>query len=201
MEKEFDQIFTLLSNEEFKDPATGLLFFPAYIYTYDPRKEYEIRKEIVRLNKKLERPSNSLNSLLINIYEKFIDYLKSDDYAGKSLFDQILEMEKSNPEEAEEWAKEEAQSDEFLDYLGEEFKNYFDPDSQDKIYLLIYGFGTIFPYLRVSHFLKSTEKFIKHFKLIVFYPGEFSTDNYSLFGHFNDDNLYRANHLNQLLQK
>lgn len=199
MQADFDKIFKLLSDDEFKDPGTGLLFFPAYIYTYDPRKEYEVRNEIQTLNRNLERPSNNLNSLKINIYHAFIDYLKSKKYFGETLFSQMIEKEKEDPDEAQELIKVEAQSEEFLDYLGSLFKKHFEEKSKEKIYLLVYGFGSIFPYLRVSHFLKNTEKFIKHFKLIVFYPGEFNSDNYSLFGQFNDDNLYRANHLNQLL--
>ena len=41
-----------LSNEDFQDPDTGTLFFPAYICTYDPEKEYEIRVEIENLKER-----------------------------------------------------------------------------------------------------------------------------------------------------
>ena len=64
---------------------------------------------------------------------------------------------------------------------------------------IIYGFGTAFPYLRASDFLKKTEKLIKEFKVIVFYPGTYKNSNYSMFNELNDDNLYRANHLNNQL--
>lgn len=194
-----DRIFTLLSDNAFKNPNTGLLFFPAYIYTYAPQDEYHIRKQIEILNSQLKRPTNSLNCLVINIYEEFIKFLKNNSFAGESLFDQIMQLEVDDALEASEFIKEKAQDEEFIDYLGELFSNYFKDKTSDKIYLIIHGFGSIFPYLRVSHFLKNTEKYIKNYKLILFYPGEFKNANYSLFGHFNDDNLYRANHLNQLL--
>ena len=195
-----ESIFNLLSDEAFKDPNTGLLFFPAYIYTYDPKDEYQIREEINILNNQLKRPSNSLNCFVINIYQEFISYLLDQKFAGKSLIDEIFELEKNEPEEAQEYIKEKAQDNgEFLDYLGEKIQDYFQDKAIDKVYFIVYGFGTIFPYLRVSHFLKNTEKYIKNHKLIVFYPGNFQNANYSLFGEFNDDNLYRANHLNQLL--
>jgi len=195
-----EQIFSLLSDEAFKDPNTGLLFFPAYIYTYDPKEEYEIRNQINTLNEQLKRPSNSLNCLVINVFYEFIEFLKNQSFAGRSLIDEILELEESDFQEASEYLKEKAQDQgEFIDYLGNKISNYFEAKDDAKVYLLVYGFGSIFPYLRVSHFLKNTEKHIKNHKLIVFYPGSFTMANYSLFGEFNDDNLYRANHLNQLL--
>lgn len=195
-----EQIFSLLSDEAFKDPNTGLLFFPAYIYTYDPKEEYEIRNQINTLNEQLKRPSNSLNCLVINVFYEFIEFLKNQSFAGRSLIDEILELEESDVQEASEYLKEKAQDQgEFIDYLGNKISNYFESKDDAKVYLLVYGFGSIFPYLRVSHFLKNTEKHIKNHKLIVFYPGSFTMANYSLFGEFNDDNLYRANHLNQLL--
>lgn len=195
-----ERIFNLLSDEAFKDPNTGLLFFPVYIYTYDPKDEYQIREEINILNEQLKRPSNSLNCLVINIYQEFIAYLESQTFAGQSLIDEIINLENEDPEEALEYIKEKAQEEsEFLDYIREKITLYFKEKSSDKVYFLVYGFGTIFPYLRVSHFLKNIEKSAVNHKLIVFYPGDFKHSNYSLFGEFNDDNLYRANHLNQLL--
>ena len=66
MPQKMNAIFELLSEQEFKNPDTGLLFFPVYIYTYSPKDEFEMRKEILKLDETLKRPSNSLNSLLIN---------------------------------------------------------------------------------------------------------------------------------------
>ncbi|OYD42846.1 hypothetical protein CHU00_15790 [Sphingobacterium cellulitidis] len=195
-----DRIFNLLSEDAFKDPNTGLLFFPAYIYTYDPREEYQIRKEINLLNEQLKRPSNSLNCMVINIYVEFLTFLKEQTYNGETLLDDSFNYESEDFEGAQEYLKVKAQEEgEFLDYLGQKIEGYFKDRDADKVYFIVYGFGSIFPYLRVSHFLKNTEKYIKHHKLIVFYPGTYSNANYSLFGEFNDDNLYRANHLNQLL--
>ena len=40
----------LLTDKEFQEPETGNLFFPAYIYQYDPKEEYSIRKQILNGN-------------------------------------------------------------------------------------------------------------------------------------------------------
>lgn len=92
-----DRIFTLLSDNAFKVPNTGLLFFPAYIYTYPPKEEYLIRQQIEILNSQLQRPSNNLNCLVINIYEEFITIVKKDiesrflDYFNSPMFESVRE--------------------------------------------------------------------------------------------------------------
>lgn len=194
-----DKVFQLLSREDFKDPDTGLLFFPVYIYTYPSGKEFQIRNQIELLNERLKRPSNNLNCLAINIYKEFINYLKMNEFAGASLFDSILELEKDDYKEALEFIQEKANEDQFMNFMGKKFEAYFIEQQSDKVYLFLHGFGSVFPYLRLSTLLKNTEKYTKNFKLIAFYPGDFKNANYSLFGFFNDDNVYRANHLNKFI--
>ena len=75
-----DKLYDFLSDKGFQNPDTGKLFFPAYIYTYDPKDEYQVRKEISDLIERLKRPNNNLNCLVINIYEEFINYLKSTNF-------------------------------------------------------------------------------------------------------------------------
>lgn len=194
-----DKIFQLLSSEDFKDPDTGLLFFPVYIYTYPAEKEFQIREQIDLLNEKLKRPSNNLNCLVINIYKEFIIYLKESTFAGTSLFDSILDLEKDNYEDSLEFIQEKANDDQFMNFIGQKFEAYFKEQQTDRVYLFLHGFGSVFPYLRLSTLLKNTEKYTKNFKLIAFYPGDFKNANYSLFSLFNDDNVYRANHLNKFI--
>ena len=46
-----DKIYDLMSDKGFQEPSTGNLFFPAYVYTYKPELEYEIREQIAQLIK------------------------------------------------------------------------------------------------------------------------------------------------------
>ena len=62
----------LLSDKEFQEPETGNLFFPAYIYQYDSKDEYNIRKQIRNLKDRLIRPNNFVDTLILNIYDEFI---------------------------------------------------------------------------------------------------------------------------------
>ena len=193
-----DKIYDLMSDKGFQEPRTGNLFFPAYVYTYKPELEYEIREQIAQLIKKLKRPNHYLDCLVINIYEELIDYLKADSFAGSTIFDSILEKEKEDYEDALNWILDEVDNG-FYEYFEEKINGHFKEKNEKRVFLIIYGFGTAFPYLRASDFLKKTEKLIKEFKVIVFYPGTYKNSNYSMFNELNDDNLYRANHLNNQL--
>lgn len=195
-----DKIYDLLSDKGFQEPRTGNLFFPAYIYTYKPELEYEVREQIAQLINKLKRPNHYLDCLVINIYEELITFLKADSFSGSSIFDLIIEKEKEDYQDAFNWVLDEVDEG-FYTHFENKVKNHFTDKSEKRVFLIIYGFGTVFPYLRASDFLKKTERLIKEFKVIVFYPGKYEDSNYILFNELNDDNLYRANHLNNQLSE
>lgn len=188
-----------MADKGFQEPRTGNLFFPVYIYTYEPSEEYEMRREINLLIEKLERPNNYLDCLVINMYDEMIEYLKKEQFANRTLFDLISEKEKEDDEEALTWVRDEINEGNFYNNFTKKVKNHFGQNNEKKVYLVLHGFGTAYPYLRVSDFLKNTEQLIKEFKVIVFYPGNYDNNNYNMFGLLNDDNLYRANHLNKYL--
>lgn len=196
---DFDKIFELLSDKSFQDPRTGNLFFPAYIYTYPPANEYEIRDKIEQAVNNLARPSNYLNTLSINIYHELIAFLKSRVFMKRSLLDQIIEKEKEDPNAASNWVKDQIKN--FIIHFEEKVEKHFADADKNKAYLILYGFGSIFPYLRASELIKQTESLIKDFKVIVFFPGEYEDSYYSLFEILKDENTYRANHLNNLLNE
>jgi hypothetical protein len=194
-----DKIYDLLADKAFQEPRTGDLFFPAYIYTYPPEDEYKTREEIALLTEKLKRPNNFLDCLVLNIYDEFIEHLKSYSFAGRTIFDEVVNKEKSDPKAAAKWIRQLATDRKFYNYISDKVHGHFEAKTDKRVYLLIHGFGSSFPYVRASEFLKNTESLIKEFKIIVFYPGEYKDGHYSLFKELHDDNMYRANHLNQLL--
>lgn len=199
MNSNIDKIYDLMADKGFQEPRTGNLFFPAYIYTYPPENEYEIRENIQLLDKKLKRPNHYLDSLMINIFDELIEYFKNETFAGKSLFDLVVEKEKEDPADALSWIREEINNGNFYAKFENKVRDFFKENDNKRVYLILYGFGSSFPYLRASELLKRTEKLIKEFKVIIFYPGDYKESNYSLFKILNDDNMYRANYLNSQL--
>lgn len=194
-----EELYDFLAAGSFQDRRTGNLFFPVYIYTYPPEMEYEIREHIAYLVEQLQRPSNYLDCMVLNIYEEMIRYVKETTFRGKSLFDEIAEKEKESPEEAEDWFQDEIDSPEFIEFIRQKVNQHFaDRSDQTRAYLLLHGFGDAFPHLRTSTFLKRTESLVKDFKMIVFYPGDYDGKHYRMFTEIANDNVYRATRLNEL---
>lgn len=195
-----DNLVNLLEDKGFQDPKTGNLFFGAYIYLYDPASEHEMQKNIKTLTDRLKRPNNYLDCLTINLFDFFIEYLKGNSFIGTSFFDTAIEQEQVNPDKAIDYLLREIEDDRFYKAFEAKVKNHFSIQNENKkVYLLINGIGEIYPYLRTSTFLKRTEALIKDFKIIVFYPGNYSDNEYTLFKELKTDNIYRVTLLNNLI--
>jgi len=189
----------LLSDKEFQEPETGNLFFPAYIYQYDSQDEYSIREQIRNLKDRLIRPNNFVDTLILNIYDEFISFLKDEKMGGESVLDLITQndTEKEMPDNLKDVLFNKANSLAFFNYINTKATKHFkEPTKFKKVYLMLYGFGSIFPFLRTSTYLKNFEEHVKGYKLIVFFPGYYENKNYHLFGEFHDENIYRATLIN-----
>jgi hypothetical protein len=187
-----NELYDLLCDEDFQDSKTGNLFFPAYMYIYDPTKEYTIREQIQFLKDRLVRPNTYVDVLIINLFTEFIDYLKERDFGGKTLLDTLLQNELKDPDKVTESLRREAVRREFLSSLNTKIKAHIEPaDDLKKSFVFVHGFGEIYPYLRASKFLSNFEKYISGYKIILFYPGT-AKDYYSMFNLLNDENPYRA---------
>lgn len=186
------ELYDQLCDKEFQNHYTGNLFFPAYMYMYDATKEYEVDREILSIRDRLFRPANYLDALVIDIFDEFLTYLKSETFGKKSKYDFYLDHEASSMQKVADALKQDAYNDRFLAYLDKKIQDHLsNADEYEVAYVFVKGFGNSFPYLRASRFMNKFEKYINGFKLIMFYPGQ-AKDYYSLFGLLKDENLYRA---------
>ena len=193
----------ILSDKGFQEPETGNLFFPAYIYTYKPEDEYKIRKEIKGLKNRLIRPNNHIDVMIINIFDEFISYLKSAKVGDDEIYSVLLDKELSDadPKSVHKLLSREANGEKFIMHLKSLANKHFgEVTEKKKVYLFVYGFGSVFPFIRASKFLKKYEKHLSGYKLIVFYPGIYENKNYQLFNEFNDENIYRAVPVDSMLR-
>tara|TARA_R110002167_G_scaffold26873_4_gene92116 strand:- start:1392 stop:1982 length:591 start_codon:yes stop_codon:yes gene_type:complete len=186
------ELYTHLSNDDFKDHETGNLFFPAYMYMYNAEEEYKIDAEILDIKNRLHRPTNYLDVIVLDIYEEFIVYLKQEKIAKSNKFAFYNMHEQRKPEAVHKSLSKDAYDPRFLEFLNGKIQAHLKiEDTFQRSYVFIKGFGNAFPYIRASRFFNNFEKYVKGYKLIMFYPGE-AKEYYSLFGLLKDENLYRA---------
>ncbi len=198
---DLSNLIQFMEDKGFQEPETGKLFFPAYIYLYEAEEEYQLRKELEKLLKRLKRPNHFLDCQVINLFEVFVEFLKNTSFGGETIFEQIIQKEEESPSDSQQWIKDEINSEAFYVFLEEKVNAYFGvPDPEKRVYLIVHGVGDVYPYLRASEFLKRMEHVVKHFKLILFYPGTYSDGNYNLFDQLKNDNIYRVNLLNLMIK-
>lgn len=186
------ELYTQLSDKDFQNHQTGNLFFPAYMYMYNAENEYEIDAEILDIKNRLHRPSHYLDVMVIDIFETFVDYLKQEKFGKTNKFEYYTQIEESKTDAVDKALKQDAYNQRFLTYLDEKIKSHLEKAKDVEVaYVFMKGFAHAYPYLRASRFMNNFEKYIKGYKLIMFYPGEVKT-YYSLFGLLKDENLYRA---------
>lgn len=186
------ELYNKLSDKDFQDHATGNLFFPAYMYMYNPVDEYVIESEILDIKNRLHRPNSYLDVMVMDIFEEFVDFTKNTKFGKATKFDFYLQHEEKKQEAVQKALEKDAYDVRFLDFLDKRINEHLEASKPYEVsYVLMKGFGNAFPYIRASRFMSNFEKYIKSYKLIMFYPGK-AKEYYSLFGLLKDENLYRA---------
>jgi len=186
------ELYTKLSNKDFQDHQTGNLFFPAYMYMYEPTEEIAIENEILDIKNRLHRPNSYLDVMVMDVFEEFIQYTKQTKFGKSTKFDFYLQNEPTKPEPVLKALSKDAYDQRFLNRLDGKIQEHMEQAKPSEVsYVFIKGFGNAFPYIRASRFMSHFEKYINGYKLILFYPGE-AKEYYSLFGLLKDEHLYRA---------
>ncbi|SDL70750.1 protein of unknown function [Daejeonella rubra] len=185
------ELYDQLSDKGFQDHQTGNLFFPAYMFMYNPELEYEVEKEILDIKNRLHRPNNYLDVMVLDIFEEFISFLKNEKFGNSTKYNFYLEHESNKKDAVDKALKQDAYTEKFMNYLRDKIADHQNDADYEIAYVFIKGFGNSYPYIRASRFMSNFEKHIKGYKLIMFYPGV-AKGYYSLFGLLQDENLYRA---------
>jgi hypothetical protein len=185
------ELHNQLCDKDFQNHQTGNLFFPAYMYMYNPEMEYQVEKEILDIKNSLHRPTNYLDVMVLDIFEEFLSFLKNEKFGNSTKYAYYLEHESSKKDAVDKALKQDAYTEKFMNYLRDKIAAHHNDTDYEVAYVFIKGFGNSYPYIRASRFMSNFEKHIKGFKLIMFYPGV-AKGYYSLFGLLQDENLYRA---------
>jgi len=195
-----ENLIEFLKKDSFQDTEAGLLSFPAYVYTYDPTKEYQMRDELATLKQRLDRPKSWQECLILSIYDELVQYLEERKLGNESMWELILEKESEDPKKARSDLSRHTHSDEFIDFINSKIVEHLEVESEKgKSYVFIHGWGSIFPFLRAHTFLNKMEDKIKHYKMILLYPGQYKDGQYIMFNELQSDEIYRGSCLNQLI--
>ena len=166
-----------LKQEKFlKGPRNDLSY---YIFDYNPKDEIEVRYHVKNILKDFNRLS--ANKIIeFDLYKMFIEFLKEQD-----IFEQIQEMEKADGKEFTLNAITPFISEEmYIDKIKNEASNYE--------VVFITGVGKIYPFMRSHFILNKLHSVLGKKTLVMFYPGQYTGQDLTLFNKIVDDNYYRA---------
>ncbi|MDY2980258.1 MAG: DUF1788 domain-containing protein [Fusobacterium sp.] len=152
---------------------------PFYIFDYDPKDELIVRENIRSYFLKEVAKSEKLKAIEIDLFDLLLESLKND-----GIFDLVFQMEERRGSQVlYEKLKNSFNIEVILEYIKEK--------SKDKNFVIITGVGKIFPVVRTHALLHNLQNIFNETKVLLFFPGEYTTRDLRLFG-FKDNNYYRA---------
>ena len=189
------ELYEYLCSPQFQDEHSGNVFYNYYIYQYPASKEYEMRRQIQEFKEKLERPTNFVDALVLDLFKVFCEYLRNEKFGDNSLLDDTFEEDKVHPDMVTNELTTEANSDSFISFVSQIIDEHINSNNGYKHpYVFDNGIGKMFPYLRTNVFLTHYEKYndTSRYKIILFYPGHQEGNSFSLFDTLEDAHTYRA---------
>ena len=153
-----------------------------WIFDYAPEHELQVREYIAFLNSLLAKKHSQLSVANINLLENLVEYLKE-----RKLLDRAFQLQKTKGDTALLKALEgPLHMDKFVPFLLKH------NSIQDQDLVLFSGVGSVWPLLRAHNLLNSLHADLGHVPLVLFYPGEYTGKDLSLFNRIPSNNYYRA---------
>lgn len=152
-----DELYEYLCSPLFLDEKSGNIFYNYYIYQYPASQEYEMRRQIQEFKQKLERPTNFVNALVLDLFRVFCEYLQNEKFGDTSLLEDTFEGDRLHPDMVTTELTSEANSDNFIRFVRDKIEAHMAlNDGYNKPYVFIHGIGKMFPYLRTNVFSPGT---------------------------------------------
>lgn len=179
--KKFDNLYQVISSEEFLQMESLGGEIPFFISAFDARQLNEVEKSIKGLKKKLEL--NGIPVLELNLYDIAIGLLNNELGQGE-----IFELEKQMDKLEFKVALQSTLD--IHEVLLPRIKTLID-SSNARVYFLT-GIGMVFPFIRSHNVLNNLQNVAKSAPTVVFFEGDYNGLSLELFGLLKDDNYYRA---------
>ena len=182
LQQRLNKITDIVLSDDFlkKKGLGGDLCF--WIFDYAPENELQVREYIAFLNNLLSAKHSHLNVVNINLLEDMIAYLKE-----RNLLDRAFDLQKKKGDEALLKALSgPLHMDKFVPFL---LKHH---NIKDQDLAMFSGVGSVWPLLRAHNLLNSLHADLGHVPLVLFYPGQYSGKDLTLFNRIPSNNYYRA---------
>ncbi|MES3630064.1 MAG: DUF1788 domain-containing protein [Longimonas sp.] len=198
-----NDLFRFLRDDDFQNPASGHMNFPAYLYAYPAENEYAFRAALPQLKEQLARPPVHQVPFILNVFDHFIEALRTTTYGGTPYLDTILEHEQDTPKRTRRLITQ------VLDPEGAFYASIHEAmrahqkkatGKEKRTYAFVHGWGSIHPYLTAHQFMGCMEPLVSGYKLILFYPGTYRDDRLQFLGRVDGRGPYRAQSLNAQIE-
>lgn len=181
LKKRFEELVKRIDSDKFYENKGLANEVPFYIFDYDPAKELHVRDKVKKeLLKKFSENNHRLNAIEIDLFDLLLESLENDKILEKSF---KLEKRKGT-QFLYEKLKKSFNSEIIIKYIEEKTKN--------NNLIFITGVGKVYPIVRTHTVLNNLQSIMDHKKVVLFFPGEYTNIDLSLFGLFKDNNYYRA---------
>ena len=184
--KEFEHLYTNLTNEKFlKNEALGGEV-PFYVFPYKIENQNEVYSNIENLKKRIQREGITIYE--INLFDLSLQLLKE-----RNVLDKLIQNEPQlTKKRLLDMLKMMLDAENKISKKIEELviKNHSN-------IVFVTGIGEVYPFIRSHIILHNLQNKIKDRPLVMFYPGLYKKE-LSLFGRMKEDNYYRAFNLNKL---
>lgn len=181
LEKRFEDLINKVESDEFYNDRGLANEIPFYVFDYFPQYELEIRNFIKNIFLKQLKENSRLSIIEIDLFELLIESMEKDNILKTA----IQMEEKKGTKILFENLKKSFNIEVILNYIKEKSKN--------KNFILLTGVGKIYPVIRTHAILNNLQNvFEENTKVLLFFPGEYTTTDLKLFGLFKDNNYYRA---------
>lgn len=198
-----DELFRFLKDDDFQNPDSGHMNFPAYLYAYPAEDEYAFRSALPRLKAQLARPPIHQVACIVNVFEHFIDALRTTTYGDTPYLDTIRANERDSPKRTRRLISEVLDNKSgFYASVHEAIRAHQQEatERETRTYAFVHGWGSIHPYLTAHQFMGCMEPLVDDYKLILFYPGTYRNDRLQFLGRVDGRGPYRAQCLNAQLE-
>ena len=182
LQQRLNKIPDIVLSEDFlnKKGLGGDLCF--WIFDYAPENELQVREYLAFLENMLSTKQSHLNVVNINLLEDMVTYLKE-----RKLLDRAFDLQKKKGDDALLKALSgPLHMDKFVPFL---LKHH---NIKDQDLVLFSGVGSVWPLLRAHNLLNSLHADLGHVPLVLFYPGEYTGKDLTLFNRIPSNNYYRA---------